>query len=181
MSWYLKKYFTFCRTGVGGMSLVKSRSELGCALIPCCWSKAHNGPLVSNTACCPGKRALFLFGRAPPGIVSIPRHTILGWAETWMGVCMGVMSSELRPDPIKPEMWWLDCNFFFFFLVPCHQFWFGEGINPEVCDISQVLQSSLTGETTPPTAPTPQRCRPACPRCTTQARQSTAIHTQARH
>lgn len=138
------------------MSLVKS-----CALIPYCWSKAHNGPLVSNTECCPGKRAgPFLFGRAPPGTVSIPRHANLGWAETWMGVCMGVMSSELRPDPIKPEMWWLDYNLFFFF-VPCHQFWFGEGINPEVCDISQVLQSSLTGKTTPRNRPNPTEM-PSC-------------------
>lgn len=160
---------------MGGTSLVKS-----CALIPYCWSKAHNGPLVSNTACCPGKRAgPFLFGRSPPGTVSIPRHTILVWAETRMGVCMGVMSSELRPDPIKPEMWWLDYNLLFFCPLPSVLVW--RRNKPRGARHLPSPSEQFDRRHYPPTAPTPQRCRPACPRCTTQARQSTANHTQARH
>lgn len=40
-----------------------------------------------------------------------------GCAETWMGVWMGVRSSELSPDRIKPEMWRLDCDLFIYFVL----------------------------------------------------------------
>lgn len=38
-----KEILSILHGGGGGTSLAKSRSELSCALIPCCWSRAHSG------------------------------------------------------------------------------------------------------------------------------------------